>query len=230
VELQANRQEFQRGENDKKRTYQKELADKENELKKIMIDGKIDANKAATMRARVAAYTEARKVLEGGGTIDQANIVLESVGLPGLEEFTIQEESGWGPWKKEEEKGYRIAGSGRKDDAFDLETMRRVGLEAMPDSQTAGKTPQPKKSKGMIAGTQKKPTLPPNMSDWDVTMARRDGKSVPVVITDAGPVEISQEEYRRWRSLIYGEESGAKTFFKNAKRVDYIPNTSPRPW
>jgi hypothetical protein len=234
-ELQANRQDFEPGENQKNRDSRKELADKENELKEAMLSEKIDSNKLQSMKVRLSAYSEAREILDKGGNLSAANAVLESVGLPGLEEYTVEEESGWGPWKNEKEVGYRLKGSGRKDDAYDLEELRRVGLEAMPDNQTAGKTTQPKKTKGLISKAMAnqgptRDTLPPKMADWDVTLIRRDGRDVPVVITNDGPVEISDEQYQQWRKLQHEADTKAETFIKNTKHVDYIPNTSPRPW
>lgn len=93
----------------------KELADKEASLKERMLSQDIKQTEIGTIKNQIAAYGEARKTIENGGTIEDANMILEAAGLPGMEEYVIDpgSEGGWFGWgKREPVTGKRMKGSG----------------------------------------------------------------------------------------------------------------------
>jgi len=251
LEIQGSRQRFEAGESKSDREAREKIASdrnammdkisqRESEIKKTLSSERIDANKVQMMRARVGAYAEARQILEKGGTVEMANAVLEAVGLPGLEEFEIEGtgSSGWlgtGFRAEDPEIGWRVKGSGRQQDASDLELLLAEGRK-IPEGEKVVKTQAvSEEPKGMIAEAMAKqpPTsasLPKDMATWDVTLVKRNGKNVPMVLTDAGPVEITNEQYQQWRKIQYEADSSAERFIKNTKHVDYAPRTMTRPW
>jgi preprotein translocase subunit Sss1 len=95
----------------------KEIADMENSMKERILGEDLKGRKAAEMKAKVMAYTEARKVLEGGGSTDEANAVLDAADLPTFEEYIKEPATegglfGWGA--KPAVKGRRLQGTGAK--------------------------------------------------------------------------------------------------------------------
>ena len=97
------------------------------------------STEAQNMRAITAAYQEARKVLEGGGTTEEANAVLEAVGAPLLEEFV----------KEKGDPGYLgglLFGIGSKDDVIGRRIQQGGGEAAIPPTGIAtpkGNAPAP---------------------------------------------------------------------------------------
>ena len=83
------------------------------------------STEAQKMNAIRAAFTEARKVLEGGGSTEEANAVLEAVGAPPLEEF-IKEEGSPGYL------GGLLFGIGSKDPVIGRRVQQGGGEAAMP--------------------------------------------------------------------------------------------------
>ena len=88
------------------------------------------STEAQKMNAIRGAFTEARKVLEGGGTTEEANAVLEAVGAPPLEEF-IKEEGSPGYL------GGLLFGMGKKEPVIGRRIQRGGGEAAMPPTGIA---------------------------------------------------------------------------------------------
>lgn len=77
------------------------IAKLETDMKERVLGEDKKGREAQEMRAKVAAFTEARHVLEGGGSTEEANAVLEAAGLPTYEEYIKEPGSeggifGWG--------------------------------------------------------------------------------------------------------------------------------------
>ena len=68
---------------------------------------------AQNLKAKISAFTEARKIIEGGGSTEEANAVLDAAGLPSMEEYTIEpgREGILGFFQKDPVVGRRVAGS-----------------------------------------------------------------------------------------------------------------------
>ena len=186
------------------------IANMENEIKEKMHSAQMGSNEAQVMRAKVAALAEARKVIENGGTTEEANAVLETVGLPPFEEYVMDEGSegilGFG--KKEPVIGRRLSGgksqTGGTQTGGGLSSELQALLEEGKGSSGQGK-PQ---SDGIVndamadnkPGTPDSinPKLPPDVKSWNVKEKVVNGRTVPVAEIDGEQIELSQYEYVYW--------------------------------
>jgi hypothetical protein len=128
-------------------TLEKWIHEQENNLKAKINTENISTRKAAEMKAKIAAYTEARHVLENNGSTEEANAVLEAADLPTYEDYVKEPGSegglfGWG--KKEPIIGRRLnKQEANKPTVDDLVKEGQkaippgVGIQSTPGSQLA---------------------------------------------------------------------------------------------
>jgi len=102
--------------------------------------------------------------------------------------------------------------------------------EAQSRSPVSTETAAPERKGLLETGGPAPKGLPEDMADWDVTTKTVNGKKVPVVITDSGPVELTQEEYELWKKWQAGQEPSGVTALKNARNINETPNPGPRPF
>lgn len=74
---------------DEKNKMLKQISDNEIALKDRLSQVEKKSTEAQMMRAKIAAYTESRRVLEGGGSTEEANSILETAGLPLFEDYVV---------------------------------------------------------------------------------------------------------------------------------------------
>ena len=194
------------------------LAKAENALKKDILAEDKKGNTAQEMRATVAAYAEARRVIEGGGSTDEANAVLEAVGLPGFEEFVTDPGSkgffGFGGTPPT--VGRRIEGqTGGAGVSNDLESLLALGRNADAPRTTprkdpvagsgnetpgAAQGPEPRpKPKGILGGEtilHTKTDIDPDPKNWDV----RNEVGQYFMITKDGPVKMTAQQIDQWKA------------------------------
>jgi hypothetical protein len=90
---------------------------------------------------------------------------------------------------------------------YDYRAAYRAGVE--PTKGKDGKFHWPSRFKaddhpnryveGVDTKTGLRKELPADVNSWDVTVAMVNGKRTPVLITDAGPIELTAEEYLYWQ-------------------------------
>ena len=68
----------------------RELSKAELKMKERLLTQDKKSTEAAMLNAKIKAYGEARRVGENGGTTEEMNAILETAGLPPLEEFVVE--------------------------------------------------------------------------------------------------------------------------------------------
>jgi hypothetical protein len=119
------------------RLSREKVAKMQVDLQQKQASATLSKAEAAKTKTQVDAANKAAKILEAGGTTDEANMVLEAAGLPRIEKYTIKEEkSGFLGWGAEPaEYGYREEGSGINND---IDALYAAGKES-----TSGKPTKP---------------------------------------------------------------------------------------
>ena len=188
------------------------IAGMENSMKDRMLKMDAKTNAAQMMRAQVAAFTEARKVLEGGGTTEEANAVLEAAGLPAMEEYIADPGSSgfFGIGGREPKIGRRVAGSGGilsgggSGLSAELDALLQEGLgttrkEQVSAGKDGGIVGDAMASTGQGNQTEEiNPMLPSSPDQWNVKEKNVNGKVVPVAIVDGQEIELTEYEYVYW--------------------------------
>jgi hypothetical protein len=199
-------------------TVLEKIAGMENSMKKRLLAADKKSTEAKNLRARIAALTEARKVIEGGGSTDEANAVLEVAGLPLMEEYIVEEGRtgilGFG--KKEPVTGRRVAGSAGttltaqkptvvKSELDALLTEGRKSIKPSESEKTESDLTVVKESKlkprGILsrAHATKIPTRKQDFGDpltWDVI--EQSGQYF--VKTVEGIIQLTPEQVKQWKA------------------------------
>ena len=150
LERQREQQGFLGEQNEQQRNTQYNIAEQNRlsrekvakmqmDLQQKQASATLSRAEADKTKTQVDAANKAAKILEAGGTTDEANMVLEAAGLPRIEKYTIKEEKSgflWTDWGAEPaEFGYREEGSGINNE---LDALYAAGLES-----TSGKPTKP---------------------------------------------------------------------------------------
>ena len=156
---------------DEKNKMLKQISDNEIALKDRLAQVDKKSTEAQMMKAKIAAYTESRRVLEGGGSTEEANSILETAGLPRFEDYVVSPGKpgilGFG--KEEPVIGRRVVGSGENpagatppaaenmstssSAASDLEGLLAIGRKKQQPQAVPTESPAP----GIIAGAAENP-------------------------------------------------------------------------
>lgn len=90
------------------------LSQAEMDMKNKLLSMDKKSTKAQMVKTKISAFSEARKLLENGGTTAEANIVLEAAGLPLMEDVIVEEgrEGILGFFAKDPVVERRVEGSG----------------------------------------------------------------------------------------------------------------------
>lgn len=92
-------------------------------------------------------------------------------------------------------------------------------------SQPAGGGGQPTQSSALEGQPTIRPELPQDISQWNVQTIPQGMRRVPVVMTDRGPVPITDEELEMYKAYSSGQPNPAIDWFKkNATGVQKLPN------
>ena len=180
------------------------------------------STEAQNLKAKISAFTEARKIIEGGGSTEEANAVLDAAGLPSMEEYEIEpgREGILGFFQKDPIVGRRVAGSGGanampasgglKGELASLLEESKKGTSkpgiakpgiTQPETMTADVVEPKPEPKGLmstaIAGAvpkQKQALGDP--VDWEV----KEQSGQYFLMTKDGPVQMTPEQISQWKA------------------------------
>jgi hypothetical protein len=189
------------------------IAKMETDMKQRMLSQDVSKSEAQDLKNKIAASAESRKILEGGGSTEEANAVRQQAGLPLLEEFIAEEgrEGILGFFKKDPVIGRRVEGDKSSPAPDELDALLAKGREMMSDKAektpepAAGPPPEPKRASGLISQAleESAPISSPELGDpktWDVR--QQSGKFY--IITSDGPREMTPEQIEQWKQATKG--------------------------
>jgi len=183
------------------------------------------STEAQNLKAKISAFTEARKIIEGGGSTEEANAVLDAAGLPSMEEYEIEpgREGILGFFQKDPVVGRRVAGSagsgetnampasgGLKGELASLLEESKKGASkpgiakpgiAQPETMAADVI-EPKPEPKGIMSTAIAGAVPKQKQDlgdpatWEV----KEQSGQYFMMTKDGPVQMTPEQIAQWKA------------------------------
>ena len=194
------------------------------DVKRQLINADKKSTEAQNLRAKIDAFTEARKVLEGGGSTDEANAVLSAAGLTPMEEDVKEpgSEGFLGFGKKDPVIGRRPAGSagtgamsgtssGLKSELDALLAEGRGTAQNKPkgilaEAQAGGAAPSKPDSSGILPSAMPE-KIPDNQDAADPSKWKVSQKGSELYrMTEAGPVKMTRDEIEAWKQTPAGQE------------------------